>query len=515
MILQIVDSPLLCPAPACGYYIGWPSNATVTIADNDGTSATNQPPFVRLDAPQNGAQFAGPTNIVLRAYAQDPEDGYTLTVEFFEDSRSLGLGTFVPGRCVTCPYYEVTWSNVPPGSYGVSAKVTDSGGLSSVSQTAQITVYQSNSPPGVNIYATDPIATEEPATTAHAPDTATFTVRRSDGTNEGIVVYYAIGGSASNGEDYQKLSGQVTIPEGEWSADIVVTPIDDALVEGTETVELSLIAPCPQCLFANPPCEVAVPITTNCYQIGPYDKAVAYIRDNDSTSTTNPPVVTIVATDPIAVEGQFCASNWWWTTSGSSAGWQTNTVIHPTNSCSGSNTATFVVWRSGDTSSDLTVYYRIGGTASNGVDYVTLPGKVTIIAGHNAARIEVLPIDDNVIEGIETVLLTLQLAPATGSAVPPPEYVVGTPTRAAAIILDNDQPRPPCRRLSDVMFHLCAPGTNGFTFCVHTSADLINWTPVCTNVVTDGAVHFVDPDAAGLTHRFYRVTPDSNYSPPY
>src|SRR5437899_3287777 len=83
VVLQIVDSPLLCPAPVCGYYIGWPSNATVTIADNDGTG-TNHPPFVRLDAPQNGEKFPGPTNIVLRAYAQDAEDGYDLTVEFFE-----------------------------------------------------------------------------------------------------------------------------------------------------------------------------------------------------------------------------------------------------------------------------------------------------------------------------------------------------------------------------------------------------------------------------------------------
>src|SRR5947207_7461984 len=114
VILQIVDSPLLCPAPACGYYIGWPSNATVRIADNDGTG-TNHPPFVRLDAPQNGQKFPGPTNIVLRAYAQDAEDGYDLTVEFFEfqfmkERKSLGFGTFVPGRCATCRYYELTWS---------------------------------------------------------------------------------------------------------------------------------------------------------------------------------------------------------------------------------------------------------------------------------------------------------------------------------------------------------------------------------------------------------------------
>lgn len=507
VVLQIFPSPLLCPAPACGYEIGWPSNATVRIADNDGNTSSNQPPFVRLDAPQDGAQFAAPTDVPLRAYAQDAEDGYTLTVEFFAGTRSLGFGTFVPSRCVTCPYYELVWSNVPPGSYGVSAKATDSGGLSSVSRTAQITVYDSNRPPGVNIFATDPIATEQPLTTAHAPDTATFTVRRSDGANEGIVVYYAISGSASNGEDYEKLSGQVTIPEGEWSADIVVTPIDDALVESTESVELTLLPPCPQCLFATSPCEV--PQGTNCYPVGPYNKAVAYIRDNDSTSATNPPVVTIFASDPIAVEGQFCPSNWWWTTSGSGAGWQTNTVIRPTNSCSGSNTATFVVRRTGSTGSDLSVYYRIGGTASNGVDYVTLPGKVTITAGHEAARIEVLPIDDSIAEGVETVLLSLQPPPPG-----PATYLIGSPSRAAAIIVDNELPRPPCRRLSDGMFHLCAPGTNGFTFCIHTSSDLINWTAICTNVVTEGAVHFVDPDAADLAHRFYRVTPDANYSPP-
>src|SRR2546430_10465080 len=149
--------------------MGWPRNATVTIADNDGTSATTQPPFVRLDAPQNGAQFAGPTNIVLRAYAQDPEDGYTLTVEFFEDSRSLGLGTFVPGRCVTCPYYELTWSNVPPGSYGVSAKVTDSGGFWFVFLTEHTNGSPSHNPPRGKTYFPPPNPTPQTATAYRAP----------------------------------------------------------------------------------------------------------------------------------------------------------------------------------------------------------------------------------------------------------------------------------------------------------------------------------------------------------
>jgi hypothetical protein len=201
-----------------------------------------------LNSPRSGEQFIAPADIPLRAYVQDAEDGYNLTVEFFEGKNSLGFGTFVPTLCPApeCPYYALIWSNAPAGNYVITAKGTDRGGASSVSDPAYITVLS-----GVNIYATDPDATEQPPTVAAAPDTATFTVRRSD-TNESIVVYYEISGTASNGVDYEKLSGQVTIPAGGWSADIVVTPIDDNLVEGTETVELTLIAPCPPCLFANP-----------------------------------------------------------------------------------------------------------------------------------------------------------------------------------------------------------------------------------------------------------------------
>src|SRR5262249_48010683 len=90
-----------------------------------------------------------------------------------------------------------------------------------------------------------------------------------------------------------------------------------------------------------------------------------------------PPVVTIFATDPIAAEG----SNWFL--------WYTNSptplpIAFPTN------TATFVVHRSGSTNDALDVSYAIGGTASNGVDYVALPGSVTIPGGERSARITII-----------------------------------------------------------------------------------------------------------------------------
>ena len=64
------------------------------------------------------------------------------------------------------------------------------------------------------------------------------------------------------------------------------------------------------------------------------------------------------------------------------------------------------------------------------------------------------------------------------------------------------------------MFHLCVPGTNGYTFSLQASTDMVNWTSLCTNIVTEGAVHFVDPDATDFAERFYQVVPEPNYSPP-
>jgi len=89
----------------------------------------------------------------------------------------------------------------------------------------------------------------------------------------------------------------------------------------------------------------------------------------------------------------------------------------------------------------------------------------------------------------------------------PPPYLVGIPRRAAAIIVDNDSPRPPCMTTSDGLFCLCRPGTNGFCFRLEVSTNLVNWVPVCTNSVTDGAIHYVDPDATDSVIRFYRTSP--------
>jgi len=486
------------PPGAC-YTVGPQSTAAAWILDND-SAPINQPPFVRMDAPDNGGIFysENPTNIDLVAFVQDPEDGYFLTVEFFEGTRSLGRGTFNPTRCSICPNYILTWSNVPPGIYALTARATDSGGTTGTSAPVNIIVADTRPPGAVNIFATDPVATETPLVSTIPPDTATFTVRRDGGADEGIVVFYEVSGTASNGLDYELLSGHVTLPAGVSSTEIVVTPIDDPIAEGAESVVVTLIPQCPPCLFMFPPCLPPQRVDeTNCFPIGPHLTAVVFLRDNDEAKEL--PVVNIVARDPIASEG---ARFWWLNAHEQSTGfdlangWDVNR--------GGTNTATFVVRRNGPTNTSLAVDYTIGGTASNGVDYAVLSGLVTIDAGRRTARIVVVPTDDSLMEGIESVRLAIKSSD---------DYRIGFPSRAGAIIVDNDRPRPTCRIISDGEFHLCRPATNGFSFRIEASTNLIHWTAVCTNVVTDGALHFVDPDASALSSRFYRIAAEAPLPP--
>ena len=54
----------------------------------------------------------------------------------------------------------------------------------------------------------------------------TFTVQRTGDTSRALEVNYRVSGSATNGVDYQPLSGIVTIPAGQSTAQILVTPIN-------------------------------------------------------------------------------------------------------------------------------------------------------------------------------------------------------------------------------------------------------------------------------------------------
>src|SRR5262245_22269208 len=70
----------------------------------------------------------------------------------------------------------------------------------------------------------------------------------------------------------------------------------------------------------------------------------------------------------------------------------------PTASESG-DTGEFTLFRDGPATNSLTVFWRLGGTASNGVDYVFISNRVTFPVGANSATVTVTPIADDLLEG--------------------------------------------------------------------------------------------------------------------
>lgn len=235
-----------------------------------------------------------------------------------------------------------------------------------------------------------------------------------------------------------------------------------------------------------------------------------YVVTNSPPQPTNSyTLVSIAALDGIAAEGS--GSIRW-----SNYCWQPFTNYCGTNTTQrdGTNTARFIVRRHGPTNDSLVVHYHIGGTASNGVDYLQIPNSVQIPAGHRAAEIVIVPIDDPLPEPLETVILGLRLPPDWNTNLPPP-YKVGYPARAGAVIVDNDAPRPTTGVLPDHCFHIMHPGTNGTWVRIECSTNMIHWTGICTNMVSDGAVHFVDPDGDNRPSGYYRVVPTMPPPPDY
>ncbi len=100
---------------------------TVTVS----AAGANQPPSVSLSSPANGAYATAPAGIQLNATASD-SDGSIAKVEFFNGATKLGEDASAP--------YQFTWSNVPVGTYTITAKATDNLGATTTSAAATITV---------------------------------------------------------------------------------------------------------------------------------------------------------------------------------------------------------------------------------------------------------------------------------------------------------------------------------------------------------------------------------------
>lgn len=151
------------------------------------------------------------------------------------------------------------------------------------------------------------------------------------------------------------LAGTVNINAGERTAFITVPVLDDAILEGNETLTLSL-------------------------------KASADYRINASgasasvTILDNEPTVSITASVPDAAEGGA--------------------------------TGVFLISLSAAQAAPITVSYVVSGTASSGTDFGSLGSSIIFTPGVLTRTLSVVPTDDSSVENLETVRITLTTSTA-------------------------------------------------------------------------------------------------------
>ena len=167
------------------------------------------------------------------------------------------------------------------------------------------------------------------------------------GTGSGnITMRYTVSGTAENGTDYTTLGGTLSIGKNSTST-ITISTIQDAFIEGYETVTITLDPDAAYSLAVDP-------------------SATMNIQDDDA------PQVNASATDDYFSE-----------TNGS--------------------LAKFFVSRTGSKTESLTVDYTLGGTATAGSDYTVPSGSVTIPANSTGAFVNISLLADTLAEGTETI----------------------------------------------------------------------------------------------------------------
>ena len=165
------------------------------------------------------------------------------------------------------------------------------------------------------------------------------------------------------------------------------------------------------------------------------------------------------------------------------------------------NPGNIQVTRTGATAGALTVWVRVRGTALQNTDYrfaSTIGIFVVIPAGSAVLNIPVIPIDDWLTEGTETLRFELDGETSAGTPVP---YAVGNNDRIDLNILDNEDPLLPPRVIVavsplDSQGAETPPGTNPASFRITRTNNLtvaVNVAFTLGGTATAGADYIVPP----------------------
>lgn len=488
------------------YNINPPTRATVLLDDNDPNIGNIT---VSIARPESDAKYVLGEAVAIAAVANSTQ-GSIKSVEFFANGKSIGLGKPNPAISSLLNPYMLTWTPDAPGTYELVAAAMDNEGRSAKSPAIKIIVSGAPGTSIVRIYTSVPEAPEGPLD-ARGGFTVVlngaFKVAREGSLKSKLNVRYKIEGTASNGSDYKELTGLVTIPAGEQSAPIFITPIPDNILEGDETVTLTL----QQLVFIAPPApeddylvaepsKATVTITERPVRNLPPKASIEQPKNGESfpERTTIKVVIQVADADGYVPHmelydglklidsetrqffvkpppGQIESFVFEWkdvpagehvlvakaTDDGGQSATSSAvkivvkkadadipvvTVVASDAEASESDTKNigiFKIVRTGSAQNALNVHFMLSGTAQNGVDYSKLPEMVVLPKGKTSVTLDVKAISDKAIEGKEIATLTLVQLVFIAPPGPEDNFRVGEPRAASVTIIDGPTPNPP------------------------------------------------------------------------
>jgi len=211
-------------------------------------------------------------------------------------------------------------------------------------------------PPRITIVAGGLAASE------NGPTSGEFVLSRSGPASAELVVNVQITGSAANGVDYQFIPSSITIPAGQRTVSLAVTPYPDGITELSEVVVVKVLA-------------------ANEYVVGTPDSAQLSITDLM-------PELSIEAVEPLAVK-------------------------------SGQSPGVFLVSRGGVLDRSVFVRLTISGTASNGVDYTRINSFLNLQSQQTSELIQILPSQTALLAPGKSVQVTIRPDPTYRLGTPP------------------------------------------------------------------------------------------------
>ena len=383
------------PNPQGGNY----TNTNVALIPN-----TNQP--VTINSVNNGQSWA---------CSSGPCTNCQYYVDNCNQNNGHGFGgatvpMWAEARVVPCSTYTITLAvaDIIDGALN-SAVFLEAGSFSSNNLVLTVANNTTN--------ASDTILTE-------GCGSAQLIITRTAGISQALTVNLTIGGSASNGTDYQQLPTTINFAAGQVSDTLDIIPILDLLAEGQETITISVQGGCntgstgvtfyindyqPLQVFAGNDTVIDCNGHLLVGQHSGGEPGYQFNWDNGaSTSSTYfyvPTVdryVTYTVTDTCgntASDSLFVDFIEPVTAGFGFTGFSPSSVIE------GCGTATLQITRSISVAQGKTYPIQITGTSSNGIDFQQIPNTIVFAPNQTTVTISVSPFLDGIAEGNETLII--------------------------------------------------------------------------------------------------------------